>query len=438
VIPVPTGKLLLLFILPLPLFIAGLKAQELLIAGGALDIALLLFAALDILRSIKQYKPVSEPVPPAFFSIGRENHLPVILHHRGPTIMELSLKIDTPESWEDQTEKKTLRIHPGQKERWKFTFRPLRRGAFHFSTLSFRINSAAGLFRIQYRTSIDLTIEVLPDVIELNQLLHFARGDRLQRIGIHRSRFQGMGTELEYLREYQPGEDAGRIDWKVTTRVAKPVIRVFQMERSNNITFVLDCGRMMTAEQDGLNTLDYAINSILILSHIALKMGDTVNLVAFSDSIKEELYGLKGLPAIKKIRSFAANLEPEYVESSYSFLFKYLRTMLKKRSYIMIFSDIIEDIQYPVLKKHIGVLNRKHLLLMTFLRDYQLMDAVAEQPSNIEELYRSTAARDLFMKRNHAIQKLKHLGIGILDILPKHLTPPLVNHYYELKARNAL
>ena len=218
----------------------------------------------------------------------------------------------------------------------------------------------------------------------------------------------------------------------------RPISKVFQMETNNQITIALDCGRLMTAEQNDLSTLDHAINSLLILSHIAFNAGDTINIVAFSDRIIDKTPQLKGRDSLKKITRFITKLNPEFVESNYSLMFNYLEQTQQKRALIIIITDMIDDINYELYKKRINWLSRKHFVLFILMQDSLLSQLANQETANVDDLYIKAAGREMLLQRNKAISKLKHYNINVLDVLPHELTGPLVNKYLELKSGNRL
>ncbi|MDE0692336.1 MAG: DUF58 domain-containing protein [Gammaproteobacteria bacterium] len=66
-----------------------------------------------------------------------------------------------------------------------------------------------------------------------------------RRVGMHESRRKGRGIDLDEVREYQPGDDARYIDWRVTARKAHAHIRVFREERELPTLIVVDQTRSM-------------------------------------------------------------------------------------------------------------------------------------------------------------------------------------------------
>ena len=76
-----------------------------------------------------------------------------------------------------------------------------------------------------------------------------ARKDR-DPAAIRASRRRGGESEFERLREYRRGDEYRSIDWKATARRQKLISREYQLESNQNLMFLLDAGRLMTA-RDG-------------------------------------------------------------------------------------------------------------------------------------------------------------------------------------------
>jgi uncharacterized protein (DUF58 family) len=54
------------------------------------------------------------------------------------------------------------------------------------------------------------------------------------------SRMRGRGLNFEEIRDYRSGDDVRSIDWKVTARLQKPHVRVFNEERDRQALLVVD------------------------------------------------------------------------------------------------------------------------------------------------------------------------------------------------------
>jgi uncharacterized protein (DUF58 family) len=437
-IPIPRGRLIILFVAPLLLTIVSFKLSFLSSVTLGLDLFLLVIAILDILTTgaslhfeirLEKGKP---------FSIGRMNALSLRIVNLTRRRQRAIVKLALPKWIEDRTTVGLLVLEALAENRITFALRPTRRGSFPVNSLYARFISRYGLFYFDQKFKIDLTIDVYPDIKHLNHFLKLTKNNRDYKMGINKNRWSGNGTELESLRDYQRDDDSKFIDWKASTRLNRPISKVFQMETNNQITIALDCGRLMTAEQNGINTLDHAINSLLVLSHIAFNAGDTVNIVAFSDRIIDQTPPLKGRDSIKKITRFITRLEPEFVESNYALLFNYLEKNQKKRALMIIITDMIDDINYDLFKKRMHWLARKHFPLLVLMQDSLLSRHADQEASHGDDLFIKTAGREMLLQRNKAISRLKQQGINVLDVLPNELTGPLINKYLEIKSKNRL
>ena len=77
------------------------------------------------------------------------------------------------------------------------------------------------------------------------------------------------------------------MDWRATARRRKLTVRAHQVNQSQRLIFLIDCGRMMAGDTGGgLSPLDHALNAMLMLAHVALIRGDQVGLLAFSDRVR--------------------------------------------------------------------------------------------------------------------------------------------------------
>lgn len=315
--PVPTRRLLVIVLSVLPFFLAGLFVFPFVILGISLDLFILLLALTDYRQTLGTHGISFSTEGSKFFSIGKKNVITLRVRSRGPRALDIEVKPDIPESWELLSEPGFLHIRANSQIEVPLEYRPARRGVYRLHHIHYRYKTLSGLLYIYGKGALDLEIEVFPDVKEINQYLMMTRRNKLYELGIHRNRFRGMGTNLEYLRDYQGDDDSGRIDWKASTRNNKLVCKEYQLESNNLLAIVLDCGRLMTAEQGGMNSLDYAVNAALILSYVANSVGDGVTVFAFSDKIIGELPPVKGRNMMSKVLQFLTRLRPDFVESDY-------------------------------------------------------------------------------------------------------------------------
>ncbi len=97
------------------------------------------------------------------------------------------------------------------------------------------------------------------------------------------SRMRGRGLNFEEIRDYRPGDDVRSIDWKVTARLRKPHIRVFNEERDRQTILVVDQRLSMFFGSRRAMKSVTAAEAAAIGAWRVLGAGDRIGAVLFSD-----------------------------------------------------------------------------------------------------------------------------------------------------------
>jgi len=208
----------------------------------------------------------------------------------------------------------------------------------------------------------------------------------------------------------------------------------------------------------GTRVFDHALNAMLMLSYVALRQGDSVGLICFSDEIHNFTPARSGTRHLNRLLHATFNQQARFVESRYDDAFLYLQQNCSKRSLVVLITNVIDEINAIQIQRHLGVLNRRHLPLAVLLRDHQLfapleysevsrigdgpgqgggadLDALA-MPK--DELFTAAAAAKIATWRHEVLVGLQHQGALTLDVFPEQLTAQLVNQYLQLKAQHLL
>ncbi|MCK5795540.1 MAG: DUF58 domain-containing protein, partial [Deltaproteobacteria bacterium] len=298
--------------------------------------------------------------------------------------------------------------------------------------------SLLGLWITQHRRRLPHAMKVLPDVKILGTYALLARRNRIDLMGFRQTRGRGSDIEFDRLREYQRDDDYRRIDPFASARHRKLITREYQVSRNQNIVFMIDCGRPMAGEAEGLSTLDHALNAALMLSHVALEQGDNVGLVAFDHEVR------KVLPLSSGIRSKTAMLYSLYdlrvsdTESDYEQAFITLQKRVRQRSLVVLMTNVMDAASFALLRPQLKVLARRHLPLVMLMRDQDLFALAEEVPANVREFYHVGAAAELATWRESLAAQIQRMGSLVLDITPGQATPDLINTYLRVKADQLL
>jgi uncharacterized protein (DUF58 family) len=315
---------------------------------------------------------------------------------------------------------------------------PMFRGADSLATLYVWYENALGLIRRRLRIPAPQPIRVFPDLAAVERYGKLHLRNRTIEAGLRRMKLRGSGTEFESLREWSDGDAFRRIDWKATARRGKLMVAQHEVERSQNVMLLLDCGRLMTPRIDTGRKLDYAVTAALSLATIAGLASDRVGLVAFAHEIVAASAPRSTRSSIAHLTDLLYGLEPRFEESNYARAFAHLRHHLHKRSLIVFLTDVIDPLAQASVMAEVGSLARHHLLICVFMNDAAVSDALAEEPHSVAAAYRANVAVGLANERRLAKAMLERAGVIVIDVPAKKLTTALIDEYLRVKRRGLL
>lgn len=315
---------------------------------------------------------------------------------------------------------------------------PIARGADELGTLYVWYENPLGLLRRRLRFKSPQAIRVYPDLAAVERYGKLHLRNRAIEAGLRRMKLRGAGTEFESLREWSDGDAFGSVDWKATARRGKLMVAQHEVERSQSVMLLLDCGRLMTARIDGRRKLDYAVQAALSLATIAGLASDRVGLVAFAHEILGAAAPRSTKSSIARLTDELYDLEPRFEESNYTRAFAYLRHHLHKRSLIVFLTDVIDPLAQAALMAEVGSLARRHLLVCVFMNDAAVSDALAVEPHDVGDAYRANVALELANERRTAKTILERTGALVIDVPAGKLSTALIDEYLRVKRRGLL
>jgi len=260
----------------------------------------------------------------------------------------------------------------------------------------------------------------------------------LNLMGMRRARRIGQDNEFERLRDYTLDDNYKHIDWRSTARRGKLTVKDFQANQSQRVVFLIDCGRMMTLTSGGISLLDHALNATLMLSYVALRRGDSVGLVCFADEIQRYVPPRSGMNQMNRLLHASFDRSAQLVESRYDEAFVYLNSHCRKRSLVILITNIIDEVNSNQVGQYLTGMVGRHLPLAVLLRDHSVFDAANVRGADDGALYRAAAASQIVTWRRSVLANLESQGVLSLDVFPEQMTAPLVNRYLEIKARHLL
>ena len=427
--------------------IAAILAFPLLLSGfsqAVADIALLLnlilvcVAAVDLLISpspsdLEVHRQISEVL-----SVGASNPATLIVRNRTIHTLNVSLHDDPGPLCTVERLPVTITIAPDKEVEVAYVVKPHRRGASEMPEVHLRFPTRLGLWTRPHVRPLRTKIRIYPDIRAVYRYELMARQNRLSEIGVRMVRMPGQGREFERLREYRYGDEIRQIDWKATARQRQLISREFNVERNQNIVIMIDCGRFMRNETDGISYLDRALNSAIMLSYIALGQGDNVSLLAFSNRIERFVRPVRGKPGIQQILRSTYDIEASTKVSDYSIALEYLTTVQRKRALVVLITFVTDELQLRVIGNSLKLRSLPYLPLCVLLQDVGLRKLADRIPETDLDAFHTAAAAQILTGQSTEAASLREAGIMLIDTPPDLLTERLINEYLSVKARNLM
>ena len=192
--------------------------------------------------------------------------------------------------------------------------------------------------------------------------------------GEYHSHFKGRGMTFSEVRKYQFGDDIRDIDWNVTAKLNEPHIKIFEEERELTMILLVDVSKSESFGTRIQQKRDLITELCAVLSFSAIQNNDKVGVVFFTDQIELFIPPKKGKSHILRIIRELIEFKPKGTGTNISEAFKFLSSVIKKRSIVFTLSDF-QDEAYD---KNLKIASSKHDL--TAIR---IIDPAEEQLPDI-------------------------------------------------------
>ncbi|MGB7444301.1 MAG: DUF58 domain-containing protein [Coleofasciculaceae cyanobacterium] len=427
--------ILLLLGIAIAVFLAILFTQQIsIIATLLFDLTVLGLAVWDS-RRVKPQRVQVKRYPLHRLSIGREN--PVVLSVQSwEKPARIILRDYYPLEFDVSKPTLTATLKPSSTEELTYTIKPNSRGEFQWGDIQIRQLSPWGLAWHDWHVSASQKVAVYPDLVGLRSL---SIRLSLENTGTMRQKRRlGTGTEFAELREYGVGDDIRLIDWKATARSTRPLVRVLEPEKEQTLIILLDRGRLMTAQVQGLKRFDWGLNSTLALALAGLNRGDRVGIGVFDREVITWIPPERGQHQLSKLIERLTPIQPVLLEPDYFGAVTRIVNQQTRRALVVVITDIIDVTASAELLSALKRLTPRYLPFCVTLRDPQV-DILAHTPTQkIEATYERAVALDLIAQRQVAFAQLKQKGVLVLDAPASQISDQLIERYLQLKARNLL
>ncbi len=320
--------------------------------------------------------------------------------------------------------------------------RATKRGLATLHYLNLRWTGPLGLMAAQHRMDVNALMPVVPNTRAVaRDSVKLAFDDAI--MGLKQQRRKGHGSEFEALREYGSGMDRRHIDWKHSARHSKLLAKEFDTERNHNIIFAFDSGQLMgepIANDQGqaLTRLDRAINSGLMMAHVCLRAGDKIGLFAFDATVRRFLAPSGGVKAFPVFAGESGRVEQGAFETNFTLGLTDLGRRLERRSLIVVMSEFTDSTTAELMIENLGRLAKKHLVMFVTFADRDLDKIRSAPPQMTLDVGRAVVADELLRERKVVLERLRRLGLMVLETVPEALSLSMIQKYLDIKERELI
>lgn len=364
--------------------------------------------------------------------------LELALDVRAPKALRLTVWDMVPKNFDVKGMPEVLEAGSKQRLLLEFRVRPLQRGSYSLGPVYVLAQSRGGFWARRMVLNCTSVVNVYPNLRKLAAFKLLARANREGLIGVRKVKRLGGDQEFDRMRDYIKGDEYRDIDWKVTAKRRQLTVRSYRQEENQNLIFMLDCGRMMTSSTDDLTLLDHAVNASLLLSHVALKQGDRVGLVAFASHVSSHVPARGGMGQLKHLIHASFDLFPSYEESHFDHAFMHVSGRFRKRALLVLITHVLDEVNADRITSHLTSLTRRHLPLCVSYSDPSLDQFLQQPPQAGAQFYEMAAAAQVSDWKRKVMADLKAKGVLVLETSPASLSANLINTYLQIKARHLL
>jgi uncharacterized protein (DUF58 family) len=320
----------------------------------------------------------------------------------------------------------------------------VRRGKHMLGRVALRTRGPLGLVRRRARVPVTEEIEVVPDVARIG-----ARAERLLRgrdEGSSQRRAPREGRELDSLRDYQRGDDPRLVEWKVSAKAGRLIVKKLRPETRQDVVIAVDAGRHLSGtlarEDGGEPRFDAAMTTALVLGAAGLSRGDRVGMLCFAGDVVAWCAPHEGKGHLRRLADATSGVESVAEEADYGEAARFLIARQKRRAMVVFLTDVLDEPSTRALAAAIARLRGRHLAVVVALGDPALTRLsrrdMSGARSNESDALVPVAAARLLDHRRKGMAALEAAGAVVVDAPAPKAAALAVESYVTLKAQGRL
>jgi uncharacterized protein (DUF58 family) len=462
---VPQNRLLLWFgLLVVPFMLLAAIEPAAVMVSAACIAGFGLVVILDGALAVSGLNGISITLPDTIrLSKDREAKLELRVRNERQRRKQLRLALALPRAVQSPQEDLSVELPPGSEwSRLAWSCIPRRRGSMVLDAVHVESGSPLGFWAARKKLNTRCEVRVYPNLASDRKNLAALFLNR-STLGLHAQRQLGKGREFEKLREYVPGDGYDEVHWKATARRGKPITKVFQIEKTQEIYVVIDASRLSAREpvpsskfqvsgsddgppelgtrnlELGTSILERYITAALMLGLAAEKQGDLFGLITFSDKVQKFVRAKNGKAHYNTCRDALFTLQPQIVSPDFDELCTFLRLRLRRRTMLFFLTSLDDPVLAESFARNMDLIRRQHLVLVNMIQPPGV-EPVFTNPNvtTLDQLYQHLGGHLQWTKLRELETVLRRRGVQFSLLSNERLSAELVSQYLNVKRRQLL
>ena len=375
---------------------------------------------------------------PKKFSNSDKNPVPITLQNKYPFNIHVKVIDELPEQFQKRDFNYKVYMNTDSIHDFNYDVRPVERGVYYFGDLNIYVSSILNMVARRYRFDHSQAVAVYPSYIQMRKYEFLAMSNRLTEFGLKKIRRIGHTMEFEQIKNYVSGDDVRTINWKATAKKASLMVNQYQDEKSQPIYSLIDTGRVMKMPFEGLKLLDYAINSSLAFSNIALLKNDKAGMIAFSKKVDQIIPASSKRTHINVLNEALYNIDTQFTDSNYGYLYATIKRKITHRSLLLLYTNFEHMSSLKRQLAYLKAISRRHLLVAVFFENTELDELITANAEDLQSIYHKTIAEKFAYEKRLIVKELESRGIHAILTKPQQLSVNVINKYLEFKAKGLI
>lgn len=375
---------------------------------------------------------------PEKFSLSDDNEVNIQLKNKYAFSIRVAIIDELPIQFQKRDFFRTKKLIGKSTDTFQYGLRPVDRGEYVFGNLNCYTSALTGFIRRRYTFNNEQMVKVYPSFIQMKKYDFLAIDNRLSYIGLKKIRRIGHTMEFEQIKEYVAGDDVRTVNWKSTAKHGQLMVNQYQDEKMQPVYSIIDTSRVMKMPFEELKLVDYAINSALAFSNIALKKNDKVGLIDFSAKIGSFLPAQAKKTYLNNIMESLYNIDTKFLDADYGALQAFIKRRINHRSLLLFYTNFEHISSLHRQLPFLLAIAKKHVLVVIFFENTELKKLSEGKAENVHEVFDQTIAQQFEFDKKLMVRELQKRGIQTVLTAPQDLTVNTINKYLEIKAKGLL